>query len=178
MLLLGVAGHSGAGKSTLALRLAEEVPSAGVVAFGSVVRQLGEQSGIPPEDSRALAELGESCVERDPTGFCQMVLALAPAADLVVVDGVRHARIADALAELAGDGAFRLVSLLEDRRTLVNRLRARGLTRLAALNLLDGPTERDVDDVLHARADLILTPGSSVEDRTRACRELVCEMAR
>jgi cytidylate kinase len=95
-IIIGFSGKIGSGKTTISTAVAEALnwPHA---SFGDYVREVGRERGIE-ESRKVLQEIGASLVE-NPDEFCLSLLELSgwkPGQHLVV-DGVRHAKIVDAL---------------------------------------------------------------------------------
>ena len=95
-IIIGFSGKIGSGKTTLSMAVAKALnwPHA---SFGNYVREVVRQRGIE-ESRKVLQEIGASLVE-NPDEFCHSLLEQSgwkPGQHLIV-DGVRHAKIVDAL---------------------------------------------------------------------------------
>src|SRR5438105_3821546 len=111
--VLGVAGKIASGKSTLSTAFAETVgwPHA---SFGDYVRSVAREQGLDPSNRETLQKIGASLVDRDCEAFCRDVLAEAdwkPGQPLVI-EGIRHAEVKDALERLVSPSKFVLTYLL------------------------------------------------------------------
>jgi dephospho-CoA kinase len=181
--VLGLTGQIASGKSTLAKGLAT-ARRCERVSFGDYVRKTAEGLRYEP-DRRTLQDLGQGLLdERGAEQFCIDVLkaqseTFVPGQDLVV-DGVRHDTVADALASLVYPSTFALVFLRVDQRTRERRLELREGEDLQRLREADEhKTEVDVTRLLHRRATLTLVSTRPSGELVRVvCEWLVRERAR
>ena len=149
--LVGVAGYSRSGKSTFAAELAARVGGV-VVSFGDVVRARAAASGLDPTDRVTLMEVGHTWASDDPAGICAAVLAGTAAADVVIIDGIRHDKVLEVLHRHPG---FQLVFLATPDDLLANRLGG-------AVDPRRHPSERDVAHLEHL-ADVVVDGRGPVE---------------
>ncbi len=175
--VVGLAGQIASGKSTIAkaLALAMRCPQ---VSFGRYVRNFARMAGYD-EDRQTLQDLGQDLLrERGTEQFCIDVLRseapdFIPGMDLVV-DGVRHVKVADALTSLTYPSRFALVFIRVDERTRQRRLELReGEDRQTLRNADNHETERDVGRALLGRAALTLVSTRPSGELVRAVRSWV-----
>lgn len=155
--VIGFAGKMGSGKTTVSSMTAQSLGWARV-AFGDYVRSVARQRGL--DDSReTLQALGESLLEKDREGFSRAVLAQTdwrPGHSLVV-DGIRHVQIADALRRLVEPARFLLVLISTDDELRQSRLHQRDDGGRESLEQAEmHSTEIQVQSLLPRIADLIL----------------------
>lgn len=99
-MIIGVGGHARSGKRSLAEALATRL-GLPLARFSREVERVARERGLPldPPDVRrtTLTAVGKELVGSDPEPFCRRVLAQAgwPETRSVIVEGVRHARVAD-----------------------------------------------------------------------------------
>jgi dephospho-CoA kinase len=149
--IVGIAGPIAAGKSALAKALADN--NVGTRAsFGAFVRKVANERGVP-EERDELQRLGEELLnELGAIEFTQQALDGIVGENLVI-DGVRHVAVSDALAARADRYVLVFVELDDAQRQA--RLEARE-ERSVDLAALDGhSTEREVG-LLLSRADLVV----------------------
>lgn len=122
MRIVGIAGAIGSGKSELSRALAREL-DAERVSFGDLVRREAEARGVKPTREN-LQQLGEQLIdELGAPGFVRQVLTEHPPANLLVIDGVRHLAVDEALRKIAAQ--YMLVFVTVDDDTRRRRLAAR-----------------------------------------------------
>lgn len=170
-LVLGLAGQIASGKSTVAKAVAAAIPCPHV-SFGNYVRSVAKRKQIY-DDRNALQDLGQYLLEtKGAEQFCIDVLdSEAPdyvPGDDLIIEGVRHVEVTEALTRLVYPAAFALVFVLVDDLTRRQRLALRdGKGDAVNLAKVDShATERQVHGELRNRADLALIS-------TRASGELV-----
>jgi len=163
-IIIGFSGKIGSGKTTLSAAVAEALnwPR---VSFGDYVRGVARQRGL--DDSRkVLQEIGASLVE-NPNEFCLSVLhqvAWKPGQHLVV-DGVRHARIVDALRRVTEPSTVFLVFVkVHEKVRRQRRLNQGGTGKQRDPEYESHATEEDVKAVLPAMADLVVDGTRRVPD--------------
>ena len=110
--------------------------------------------------------VGESLIKEDVQQFCASVVAQAhwtPGGTLVI-DGIRHMAVLQALKEMVSPSSLRLVYIDADDGTREQRLKAAGTSKtpLRALDLHS--TELEVKKTLRDVADLIVD-GTQPADR-------------
>ncbi len=108
-------------------------------------------------DRSVLIDLGQRWVSSDPEAFCRAVLQRAAQPHtLLIIDGIRHAHVAELLRELLGPRRLILAYLQLAKPTLLARLTESGVSSQRAADLLNDPTEVEIDGSLRTVADLEL----------------------
>jgi hypothetical protein len=175
--IVGIAGHARAGKTRLAAAVAERFGDASVVGFGDAVRGRA-RIARRVVDSDVLIEIGTNWVQRDPLGFCREVLKqqLEPSR-LLLVEGIHHEVIRDALTDLVAPVPIRFVILKTPDREIIDRFQGEGKTAEQAARVLSDSTEIDVDRALLAKADLVLDGTHPVADNVDRVITLVQQLS-
>ncbi len=155
--LVSFAGRMGSGKTTISSTVATALGWARV-GFGDYVRAVARQRGMG--DSReTLQALGESLLAEGSERFCRAVLAQAdwqPGQSLIV-DGIRHVQVVDALRQLAEPSQFLLVLISTDEEVRRYRLQQRDGDGQGSLHQAElHSTETQVQSFLPEIADLIV----------------------
>jgi dephospho-CoA kinase len=148
--IIGVSGAIGAGKSSLAADVAAR-RGARSVSFGDFVRETASARGLA-DDRQTLQDLGASLLEEwgaDEFSAC----VVGEKAGTVVVDGVRHVLIDDALRNLADE--YLLVFVDVDDAVRQERLDQRQEERAGREEADAHSTERDLP-LLRERADVVV----------------------
>jgi cytidylate kinase len=154
--MVGISGFSGSGKSTLG-RSPVVALDGTFGSFGDYVRHLAQERGASTE-RRFLQEIGEAEVRHDVGEFVRDFLAWAtPSVErALVVDGVRHVAVDDALrgwSEGAGRRYVRVHVIVSSQLRPKRRTVGDG----AALKAIDShPVEREAAMVLRLGADLVV----------------------
>lgn len=110
-LVVAFAGKIGSGKSTISSGVAKALGWAHA-SFGDYLRTVAKSSGL--DDSReVLQELGATLVSKSANDFCRAVLTHYQwsAGEPLVIDGIRHAEVVEALRSLVAPLELRLVFL-------------------------------------------------------------------
>lgn len=159
-LVIGFAGKIASGKSTLSAEVAKALgwPRA---SFGDYLRIVAKSSGLA-ESREVLQEIGASLVAKDVEGFCRAVLTHYQwsAGEPLIIDGIRHAEVADALRRLVAPLELRVVYLEADEATRRARLRQSDGDWPNKLQMVEShSTEEQVKDRVPALADMRL-PGN------------------
>lgn len=166
--VLGFAAPIEAGKTTVSTFVAERL-SAPWVSFGGYLRRLAQEKGR--EVTReTLQDLGDELVRTDVRAFCLNVLKQQPWRPGVplVIDGVRHLEVFNALGEILAPAAEYLIYINVDRLTQEKRLQRDELRHEKSLEELERhPTERQVRTVLPDKAALVLDGTQSPEELTQ-----------
>jgi transcriptional regulator with XRE-family HTH domain/dephospho-CoA kinase len=165
--VLAFAGKIGSGKSTLS----EEVANAlqwKRASFGDYVRTVAKSQGL--ETSReVLQELGAALVKR-PEEFCRAMLAHYgwQSGEPLVIDGVRHKEILDALRVIVAPLEVRVVYLDIDEEKRHERLLREEEGDSKKLAQVEAhSTEQQAGDLLPKIADLKVSGDRPVEDLVR-----------
>jgi adenylate kinase family enzyme len=163
-LIIALSGLPGTGKTTLAHALVERLSGA-YLGFGDHVRALAKERGRA-SDRPSLQDLGEALVRDDPAGFVADALSRAPHSwKILVVDGVRHLSILDALRNYAhqNDASLQLIHLTVDIPDRIDRMVARGIDPSAARMAEGHASERDVSQRLADTANIHLDASQPIE---------------
>lgn len=167
--VIAVAGGIASGKSTFIAALADAI-GAQTTAFGALVREDAVKRGLDPTSREVLQDIGEKLkAELGAVEFSRRVLCRAPTTASVIVDGIRHVDIVDALAEAAPPRRFAFVFLHADLTTRQTRASERSRDGAQLRELDQHSTERQVHDgTLVERADLVLDARSHISDLVEA----------
>ncbi len=165
--VVGLSGRLGSGKSSLASNLAE---SSGwpMASFGDYLRYLAEQR-VLGVDRQSLQQLGEEQIaELGWDGFCLAVLKYFKwrPGQALVLDGIRHTKVVNALKRLIYPQRLFLVHLAIDEKIRHNRLLKRDgiqAQRKKLEKLEKHSTEADVKEALPRIADMIVDATLSPE---------------
>jgi dephospho-CoA kinase len=164
--VIGVSGGIAAGKSEFIRVLAERL-TASVTSFGDFVRTEAAARNLDASSRDVLQRFGEQ-LKRDlgDQAFVEQVLARVEGDGHVIVDGVRHVEVADAIARAVRPRCFVLVFLDADIETRQVRAHARLTLDAGHLDTLDShSTERQVHDgSLRTRADVVLDATQPIAD--------------
>lgn len=155
---VALAGRIGSGKTSVAVALADRLGWQRV-GFGDYVRSEATRRGLNPGSREVLQELGEELLRRDLDGFCRAVLAQADRAPDhgLVIDGVRHVAVFDALHRLLHPVPVRLVYLAASDKARQLRLEAAGRWDGSVMAKAEGhSTETDLKVALPGRADAVI----------------------
>ena len=161
-IVLAFAGKIASGKSTLSSEVAKALDWKRV-SFGDYVRIVAKSQGMEPS-REVLQELGET-LARTPDEFCRSMLAHFgwESGEPVVIDGIRHREIVDALRRAVAPLELRLVFIDvadEKRRERLDQERDNVTDKLAHVE--KHSTEKQVEKVLPGIADLTVTTESDV----------------
>jgi cytidylate kinase len=152
-LVLAFSGKIGSGKTTLSQQVADALGWRRA-SFGEYLCTFAQSQGL--EVSRdVLQELGESLVARGPDDFCKTVLAHFGwnSGEPLVIDGVRHAAVFEALRRLVAPLELRLVFVSVDETTRLKRLKQTDRDVIGRLKDVEShSTEREVTDKLPSLA--------------------------
>jgi cytidylate kinase len=120
--VIGIAGQIGSGKTSLARELCKRL-NAQKVSFGEFVCSEAIRRNIRP-DRPALQELGEKLIsELGAHNFVRQVLDTVDVHSIMVLDGVRHIEIWQAICSIAPESI--LIYLDVPETTRINRLKNR-----------------------------------------------------
>lgn len=169
-MIITLAGPIGSGKSTLARAIAA-ASGAASAGFGNYVRSLAAERGLDVERRQVLQDLGHELVQADARAFLDRALAWsghAPGQDLLL-DGLRHASILDALRQREAEGldTVTLFYLDTPRETRRARVADRGVSVTQMETDEAHPAEQDLDEKLRAAADAVLDGAKDLEAITR-----------
>ena len=163
-LTIALAGGAGSGKSTIARELAARLDGA-VSSFGDYVRHLAAEQGEPVERS-TLQRIGQGHVEADARAFVLAFLDwTSPTGDQpLIVDGVRHASVDDALRAWAVASNRDYVLILLDTSVHERAGRRHDGDEREIRKIDDHPVERETADTLPGIADLVVDGDGAPED--------------
>ena len=172
-LLLCFSGQIGSGKSSVSTAVAEALGWRRT-GFGDYLRSEISRLGGDPNDREALQNLGQIRVDADPAAFCRDVLVAGGfiAGDDFVIDGIRHVRIFEILADVGTPSQARLLFLGALEATRVARVEARA----DAQDFVRASTHRveaELRDALPQRADGVVNADQSSDRVVSDCLELV-----
>ena len=112
----GISGKAGSDHRDVARLIHQKIYSdAEVVSFGGYLRQQLQSEFQRAPDKRELQIFGQKLVRTKPFWFAREVLAGADAAKRLVVDGVRHKEIQQALRMMVDRMSFSFVDTDEDK---------------------------------------------------------------
>ena len=158
--VLGFSGKIGTGKTTISSGVAN-VLGWPRVSFGDFIRSEAQRRGL--EFTReALQSIGASLVDGNSERFCRSVLSQAnwkPGQNLIV-DGVRHAKIAYTLRQIVLPSDFSLVFITLNESVRRKRLATSELCYLTQIEA--NTTEVQVGTLLLELADLVVDGNSAV----------------
>jgi dephospho-CoA kinase len=158
-MLIALAGPMGSGKSTVSRALAARL-DAKILGFGEYVRVCARRRGLDADDRAVLQDLGQKLVARDPLAFVQHAVRWAghQPGNRIILDGVRHETVWDAISTLGRLNAERVLLIYldvpADERT--DRLLARGISEEAIAAFNSHPSEFDLKLRLLPKADIQL----------------------
>ena len=163
-LAIALAGGAGSGKSTIAAELAKRL-NGRAVGFGDYIRHLASTMGRPI-DRGSLQQIGQEHAEQGSEIFVANFLdwaRLASGQD-VVIDGVRHASVDQALrAWASSNGRYYALILLDASMDLRAERQFDG--NQEAIHHLDAhPVERETRHTLPMIADLVVSAEGSPEE--------------
>jgi len=130
------------------------------LGFGEYVSVCARELGLDAGDRAVLQNLGQKLVARDPIAFVRDAVRWAghQPGNRIILDGVRHETVWDAISTLGKENAERALLIYldvpADERT--ERLRARGGSEEAIAAFNSHPSEFDLEPRLLPRADIKL----------------------
>jgi dephospho-CoA kinase len=165
--VLAFSGKIASGKSTLSAEVAKALDWKRA-SFGEYVRIVAKSLGLEPS-REVLQDIGASLV-KNPEEFCRAMLAHYgwQSGEPLVIDGVRHREIMEALRRIVAPLELRLVYLDisdEQRRERLVREEDVGPDKISKVEA--HPTEKQVSEVLPGIADLRVSADRPVADLVR-----------
>ena len=154
--VVAFSGPIGAGKSGISKALADRLGWAWI-GFGSYVRDYARENDRDAEDRGTLQALGQALVLADATDFVRKVLRSKTWRCGLVLDGLRHVEVRQALLEELKnwDAILRLVYVEVDEDTRQERARNDKKIERRMLSAYDQDlTEAQVPRIVPAYADL------------------------
>jgi cytidylate kinase len=161
MWIIAFSGLPQTGKTTLARRLAKELKCK-FVSFGDFVRQEAVRRGIEKPTRRDLQDLGQALVTEDLLAFCRHVLETVKFSpgEQIVLDGVRHKEVLEAVANLSPAQPIKLIYLVAS----IGVRRARSPRNVDLASIDSHEVESHIEKDLRALADLVIdTEGDADE---------------
>jgi cytidylate kinase len=171
-ILLCFSGQIGVGKSSVSAAVADELGWSRT-GFGDYLRAEIARQGRAADDRKALQDLGQARVDEDAVAFCLDVLAAGGfnPGDNFVVDGIRHVRIFDILADVSKPSDAKLLFLGADDVTRGTRVQSRAdANDLARASM--HRVEAELRDALPDRADGVIDASQPMDRVVSACLEL------
>lgn len=172
-LLLCFSGQIGSGKSSVSMAVAAALDWRRT-GFGDYLRGEVARLGGDANERKALQDLGQARVDKDPVAFCTDVLGsggFLPGDDFVI-DGIRHVEIFEILAKISRPSRSRLLFLgaLETTRgaRVEARADARDFARASAHRV-----EAELRDALPQRADGMVNADQPLDRVVADCLYLV-----
>jgi transcriptional regulator with XRE-family HTH domain/dephospho-CoA kinase len=166
-LVLAFSGRMGSGKSTLSQHVATALDWK-LASFGDYIRAVAQREGL--EESReVLQDLGASLV-KNPVEFCRAMLARYgwQSGEPLVIDGVRHKEVLEALRQIVAPLEVRVVFLDVGDQLRHQRLIEREHVDPQRIGQIEAhSTEKQVSRILPEMADLKVSGDRSTEDLTR-----------
>lgn len=156
-IVVGFCGGISSGKTSLSTSVAEAMDCPRT-AFGDYVRASARHQRLP-ETRESLQEIGARLVVEDTPGFCAAVLSQVSweAAGKLIVDGVRHRAVLEALRSLVSPIPFKLVFVETTQEVRNSRLESRVESSTNLAQLERHSTEVEVVSSLRNEADLIVS---------------------
>jgi cytidylate kinase len=165
-MVLAFSGKMGSGKSTLSEHVAKALDWKRA-SFGDYVRKIAKDEGLDEESRDVLQELGARLVKSGPEEFCRDVLAQFDwrSGEPLIVEGVRHAEIIEALRRVVAPLEVRLVFLEVTDVRRIERLQMRDSAVVERLKQVEShSTEKQVSTVLPEMADLRVSGDKSISE--------------
>jgi|GEM_PF-206931 len=165
--VLAFSGKIASGKSTLSAEVAK-VLDWKRASFGDYVRIVAKSQGLEPS-REVLQDLGES-LAKTPEEFCKAMLAHFgwQSGEPVVIDGVRHREVVEALRRIVAPLELRLVFVdVADEQRRERFIRKGDVTPEKMPEIEKHSTEKQVSTVLPDIADLTVSAGEGLDDVVR-----------
>lgn len=179
-IVIGFAGKIASGKSTLSARFAEEMGWP-YVSFGDYVRSVARQRGEDDSQREILQQIGESLIEQDYEGFCRAVVGQAlkwKPGESLVIDGIRHLQVKQALEKLVAPSEFVLTYISVDEQIRRQRLQNEGIADPQRIERIESAsTEVQVRNELPQIADITLDGTEQPEKLVEKLKEIFTNFA-
>lgn len=151
--VLGFSGRIASGKSAVSKAVADQL---GIqrVSFGDYVRKVAHYMGLDEKDRQVLQDIGKLYAEH-PREFCGKLLEQAgyTPGQALVIDGIRHERIANELRVQVAQAELILIYVEADEATIESRLSAGNSSERNIHRIENDPTEAEVLTTLPLLAD-------------------------
>ena len=165
-----LAGHIGSGKTSVASAIAAglECPRA---SFGAYVRSQVASCGGSADDRLALQEYGLQRVSSDIRSFCQDVLQFGGyvKGQPLVVDGLRHPNVYQAIRDLAAPSEVKLIYLQASEEDRQRRSSDAGVAD-------NHPVEAQIDELLQI-ADVVVDASLPLNDVIAIAKDAIGQIA-
>ena len=173
-MIIGLSGKIGSGKTTIGRALAKEL-NFRYASFGDYVRHLLRAQGGDPDCREQLQDLGASLVRRDHLEFCKGFLSFASYEDGndLVIDGIRHVKILNAIRELLPTSKILLLYLETSEISRHERLERRDEDVRRIVRAQQHRVEHDLETELPKRADAIIDSSLTIEEAVRSCMAFI-----
>ena len=173
--VIALAGPAASGKSTVARFLSDETHWP-VASFGQYVRHIAQKRELP-SDRATLQRLGQSLVDEGPRRFCEQVLRWASwkPGNPLILDGLRHVAVSEALRSLAAPMSYYLVYLNIDQAVQEARLTKRDSESASVVDLNQDLTEVEVRRGVRESADVVVNGSDPIRVVTSAIFEHLVE---
>lgn len=158
-------GKIGSGKSSVSEAVANAL-ACKMASFGGYIRHKVESQGGDPTSRKALQDYGQLRVEQNIAEFCDDVLSYSgfTTGDDLVVDGIRHVDVYDALVRRLPNSRFHLIHLDLDDRSRKSRMAGRGDDFSDFVRAEGHVVEKDLSSNLPSRAHLVIDASAPIED--------------
>ncbi|MCI0489030.1 MAG: AAA family ATPase [Blastocatellia bacterium] len=174
-IVIGFVSEIAGGKSSLSARFAEEMGWP-YVSFGDYVRWVARQRGLDDSEGEILRQIGESLIEQDYEGFCKAVLSQASwrPGEPLVIDGIDHLRVKQALEKLVAPSEFILTYISVDEQIRRQRLHNEGIDDPARIERIESAsTETQVRNEIPQIADITLDGTEQPEKLVEELKEKI-----
>jgi adenylate kinase family enzyme len=170
--VIAFAGPIGSGKTTISKALAKKIHSKHA-GFGDYFRTMASRLGLDPSDRLQLQRLGEEQVRLSPDNVCRELLSSndwRPSDASIVVDGVRHLEVLEALKGVVAPLPVFLVYVQRDK------VRSTQLSNKVGKNnmeLFEAHSTELQSNILRSSADIIV---SAEDDPARVVNRVVRQL--
>ena len=157
--LVALTGLQASGKSTVAGAITT-LMGWRTAGFGQYLQHIAQERHLTP-DRANLQRLGQSLVNENPRIFCEQVVRWAGwvEGESLILDGVRHIVILDALRGFFAPQFLYLVYVDVDEALRRERLLRRGAELTDSVHFDLSPTEVEVPHDLRRTADIVVNGG-------------------
>lgn len=161
---LGVAGGRGSGKTSVSTLLAIRL-NAKRASFGEYLRGEARRLGLE-ETIENLQDVGQRLVSTSPVKFVENVVQTSGwnGKEVLIIDGIRHLEILEALRSVLSPTQVRLILLKVDSEVRKKRLEHRGDDISNFERLDNAPTEVQIFSLLPRAADLVVDGSLSLDE--------------
>ena len=170
-LVVCLSGRIGSGKTSLSAALAS-ARGATSVSFGAYVRSVAVVRGLDATHRETLQDLGAELIEEHGYEWlCRQVVGAAnwDGKHDLIVDGIRHAGVLEAIRSMMAPAKTVLLHLeLDSESELRRRDEGRSFSPERRTEVEKHSTERDVQSSLPAGADLTLRAERWIEETVAA----------